>query len=115
MEELEDLVLQGKSVLDVGCGTGILAVASLLLGTLPQLPDPLKKPFDVILANIYPEVLKGIAQDIRALSKSGTVLVASGVLWEDNHEIVKLYRDLGFELVKNRWLDNYTTFVMRMP
>ncbi|BAT72548.1 ribosomal protein L11 methyltransferase [Thermosulfidibacter takaii ABI70S6] len=149
LEELEKLDVKGKTVLDIGCGTGILAIAALklgaqkavcvdiareaiettmnnaklngvadvivpVLGTLNQLPEELKQSYGVILANIYPEVLRSIAQDVRNLSHKGTYLIGSGVSWEDNFEIINLYKSLGFKLLVNRWLDYYTTFVLTL-
>ncbi len=147
LEELEQIELTGKRVLDVGCGTGILAVAALklgaseavcvdiareavettrknaalnkvedrlttVLGTVDMLPEHLRVGYDVILANIYPEVLRAIAYTLYDMASPGAFLIGSGVLWEDNQEIVELYKKVGFELVKNRWLEDYTTFVM---
>ena len=147
LEELEEMDLEGKRLLDVGCGTGILSVAALklgaaevvavdidraavettlenaklnglshrikvVLGTVSQLKGDLKGPFHGIMANIYPEVLRDIASFVAGACLPGGFLLASGVPWEDNSEIVELYKGLGFSLLKNRWLEHYTTFVM---
>ncbi len=147
LEELEELDLKGKRLLDVGCGTGILSVAALklgaaevvavdidraavettlenvrlnglspqikvVLGTVNRLKGNLKGPFHGVMANIYPEVLRDIASFVAEACLSGGFLLASGIPWEDNSDIIELYKGLGFSLLKNRWLECYTTFVM---
>ncbi len=149
LEELEELELSGKRVLDVGCGTGILAIAALklgaeeavcvdiareaiqttlknarlngvgerlrvVLGTLRMLPEELRGGYQVVLANIYPEVLREIAPQVAGMMEEGGVLIGSGVLWEDNADVLRVYREAGFEVVKNRWLEQYTTFVLKL-
>ena len=44
---------------------------------------------------------------------SGSVLMLSGILWEDNSTLRQRFTALGFEEISNRFLDEYTTVVFR--
>ena len=146
LEELEKIPLEGRLVLDIGCGTGILAIAAVklgaskavcvdiareaiettlenarlnsvqdkivpILGTVRSVPKEYLLNCHLVLANIYPEVLRDIADEL-ALVREGCILIGSGVLWEDNHEILEIYKSKGFKVLENRWLEQYTTFVL---
>ena len=66
LEAVQDLPLEGVSVLDLGCGSGILAIAALLLGAKDAVGvdvDP-KAP-DVVLENA---ALSGVEDRLTALA-----------------------------------------------
>ena len=66
LEAVQDLPLEGVSVLDLGCGSGILAIAALLLGAKDAMGvdvDP-KAP-DVVLENA---ALSGVEDRLTALA-----------------------------------------------
>lgn len=110
LEWLDGEPLQGRSVIDFGCGSGILAVAALRLGakaataidndpqaltaaaenagrngvagalTVLDVQAPPPAPADVVLANILSSVLVELAQELTQLTRPGGRLVLSGVL-----------------------------------
>lgn len=110
LEWLAATPLHGLSVLDYGCGSGVLAIAALKLGARsatavdidPQALDATldnavrnsvadrleimspehldKRRFDVLLANILAEPLIGLAGRFRQLCRPGGQLVMSGIL-----------------------------------
>jgi ribosomal protein L11 methyltransferase len=113
--------LTGKTVIDYGCGSGILAVAAVLLGAKaahavdidPQaltatlsnaeknavqdkikvyLPEQLPAmQADIVLANILAKPLCELSERISALVKSGGALVLSGILAEQTAQVAEAY------------------------
>ena len=122
LEWLASHELTGKTVIDYGCGSGILAVAAVLLGadcahavdidpqaitaTLSnalknQVEDKIKTylpeqfpPFqaDIVLANILAKPLIDMAEPICALVVSGGQLVLSGILYEQAESVISAYQ-----------------------
>lgn len=118
---LSEFPLKGQSVLDYGCGSGILGIAALKLGASeaigvdidPQavdstaynasnngvempcgLPDfPLaKRQFPVVVANILSNPLKVLAPSLCNHVEAGGQLVLSGVLARQAEEVIEHYR-----------------------
>ena len=122
LEWLASHDLTGKSVIDYGCGSGILAVAAVLLGAReahavdidPQaltatqdnalknnITDRIKcylpeqfTPFeaDVVLANILAQPLMDLAEKVAGLVTPGGYLVLSGILNEQAAAVIDAYR-----------------------
>jgi len=111
--------LAGKSVLDVGCGSGILALAALKLGahaafgidndpqaltatgdnaqrnglTVTVWPpeDAPAGSFPIVLANILASTLDALAESLAARVMPGGVLVLSGILAVQEHDLMTRY------------------------
>jgi ribosomal protein L11 methyltransferase len=123
LEWLASHDLVGKTVIDYGCGSGILAVAAILLGAKiayavdidPQaltatqdnalknkvqdkihcyLPEHfVPVQADVVLANILAKPLIELMAPISALVAAGGQLVLSGILEEQAEAVMAAYRD----------------------
>ncbi len=148
LEELEQLGdLHGKKVLDLGSGTGILAIAALKLGAasalcvdiepkavetctyncvLNQVNDQVQhccgstedigaESFDLIIANIYGDILIDIATELVPRAKPGSTILLSGILYEYNFDVRQRYQRLGCAVLKNRMLNEFSTIVLQIP
>jgi ribosomal protein L11 methyltransferase len=117
---LEQQLTAGVSVLDYGCGSGILAIAAKKLGAgyvvgsdvdtqaitssranaqINQvaaefyLPDAMPTAdFDVLVANILTNPLKALMPLLAARVKSGGRIALSGILAEQADELIALYQ-----------------------
>jgi ribosomal protein L11 methyltransferase len=111
--------LQGKSLLDYGCGSGILAIAAAKFGAAPVVgvdidPDAVQATtanatdnrvtlqaglpdavtgmrFDLVVANILSAPLKLLAPAIAAHVRPGGALVLSGILERQADELIAAY------------------------
>ncbi len=79
-------------------------------GTLETLKE---SEFDLILANIYGDILLEIAPDLVARATAGATILLSGILWEYNFDIRKRYQNLGCTLIRNRLMDEFSTVLLR--
>lgn len=119
LEWLERNVAAGDSVLDYGCGSGILAIAAARLGAAqvagvdidPQAVEaaranaerngviahfadsavPVAGEYDLVVANILSNPLRVLAPAICAHVRPGGRLALSGILREQADEIIALY------------------------
>ena len=117
---LESNVVSGDSVLDYGCGSGILAIAAKKLGAGvvegtdvdPQAlvsatanaerngaecrfvpPGELRpEPFDIVAANILTNPLRVLAPALAGRVRVGGRIVLSGILSDQADDVIEAYR-----------------------
>jgi ribosomal protein L11 methyltransferase len=122
MQVLTGLDLNNKSVLDYGCGSGILAITSLKLGATKATGvdiDPRAErvsqenalingvasrfaiqstgsvnaqTFDIVIANILAFALIDLAATLIAHTKDSGIIVLSGILAHQIDDVIKAYR-----------------------
>ena len=130
LEWLDALPLHGRTVLDFGCGSGVLAIAALKLGALRAIgidndPQALQASHDnaerngvadalslhapeqapeqrceVVVANILANALDALAPRIAALTAAGGRLALSGILAGQEAPLVARYAE---------WFDDLST------
>lgn len=69
-------------------------------------------PFDLIFANILKGPLVGLAPDIGRSVANGGHVILSGILNEQAAEVIRVYRENGFNLVKSDQIVDWTTLTM---
>jgi ribosomal protein L11 methyltransferase len=144
LEVLETLDLAGARILDVGSGTGILAIASLELGAAHavcvdissdavaaarenaelngvndrithvrgELGDCPARRFELVVANIYGDLILELADELAARVQPGGQLLLSGILWEYTFPVAQRFERLGFRRRVSRMLEEYSTLLL---
>ncbi|MBQ6552722.1 MAG: 50S ribosomal protein L11 methyltransferase [Clostridia bacterium] len=139
--ELDKLVRPGCAVLDVGCGSGILAIASVLLGAgsaeacdvdgisvetakrncekngvsvktyRSDLFSAVAGRFDVICANIVADIIIRMAPEIKAHMNAGGVFLCSGIIAERAGEVRGALEANGLTVLRTDELNGWAAIV----
>lgn len=137
LQQMKEIDFKNKKVLDMGCGTGILAIAAKKLGSnlvdgvdieewayenaienaeknevkinffLGDEKAIINNDYDVILANINKNILLQQCSFYKKSIASNGVLLLSGLLSTDENEIITLYENEGFKYNKTYKKDNW--------
>jgi ribosomal protein L11 methyltransferase len=133
LELLDELDLDGRRVADVGCGTGVLAIAAAARGAevvaVDVDPDAVEvsrdnaarngvhldarvgsvelvdPPADVVVANLVTDVIAALA--VPLVAATGTTLVASGITVERKGRAIDALTDAGLAIDEVRELDGW--------
>jgi ribosomal protein L11 methyltransferase len=132
-------VKEGDSVLDVGCGSGILSIAAMKLGATVDAcdTDPISvensllnaklnglefsniwegssslitKQYEIVVANIVADVLTFIASDLKKALKDNGILVLSGILDKYEKKVLSFYKDC--DIVEKITQDEWVTLIL---
>jgi ribosomal protein L11 methyltransferase len=136
LQWLDSQDLAGKSLVDFGCGSGILAIAALKLGaasalgidhdpqaliasaqnatdngvadrlTLVGANTPVGEESDIVIANILASILIELADDIGSLVRPGGRIALSGILAEQAAAVMEAFSDM-FNLEEPCQLDDW--------
>lgn len=140
---LEQTIKGGESVIDVGCGSGILAAAALKLGAdsadacdidpvavkaagenaarngvdvrviCGSIGDCARGKYDIILANITADVLISMKEDFKEHIKGGGALIMSGVINSRGAQVEEAISSAGFTLEKKIVDGEWTGYLWR--
>jgi len=143
--QLEKLAaLSGWRVLDLGSGTGILAIAALLLGAGSAVAVDIEWPaalscsanaalnglesrvltvcgelaslaetgFDLVIANIYADILMPLAEQLVGLTLPGGMLLLSGIPLQDKYDVWQRYTRLGCREVDAAIGEEFVTYLL---
>lgn len=134
-------VKEGDEVMDVGCGSGILAIAAIRKGAIVDAcdTDPLSvenavvnasqnnityrrlwegpiqessEQYDVIIANIVADVLVFIASDLKKRLRAGGTLILSGIMDKYEDKVLRAYKT--FELTERIVENEWVTLVVTL-
>lgn len=139
MRQMREIDFTGRSVLDFGTGTGILAILAVKLGAsrvtaldndewsiancrenilqnkalsievIKSDSARLDEQFDVIVANINRNVILDNASVLAGQLAPGGILVISGLLHADEKDILERMRKEGLHLLKKTGQDNWVS------
>jgi len=133
LEALSSLRVQGKSLLDVGTGSGILAIAAAKRGASPvvavdtdelaveatrenvernRVAIPVAQGsamdvpgrFDIVIANIVAPVLQQIAGDLAARLAAGGTLIVAGISLPNERKTARAFAAAGLRTCVDRSL-----------
>jgi len=72
--------------------------------------------FDVIISNLYGDLLLELVKDLSIRLQAGGYLLLSGILYEYTYDLKRALSQSGFNLLKARYLEEYTTLLsMKSP
>ena len=139
---LELMDVNGKDVIDVGCGSGILGIAAKICGAksvymcdideqavefarqnaslnhvdaVIERADLLEgdRQADFIFANITADILMRFSKSIGKHLRKGGIIVLSGIIDTREAEVVQCYRDAGYEVIERQSIDDWRAFKLK--
>ncbi len=139
LKSISKYAAPGVNMLDVGCGSGILAIAAAKKGAKVDICDTdelaideAKKNFklneaefsdawvgsavhaqskyDIVTANIVADVLKMIANDLVRVTKPGGLLILSGIIEKYRDEVLGKY---DLELIEEIKKGDWSTLILK--
>lgn len=140
LELISKYAKNGKTALDVGCGSGILSIALSKFGLKVSSCDTdeqaisatkenalkngtqleniwvgsianLQKEYDIVVANIIADVILMLKNDLRKSVKNGGILILSGILEKYLDRIKSSFSDL--ELLEISQKNEWVSFVFK--
>ena len=134
-----------SSLLDIGCGSGILGIVGVKLGVNKVVCfdndfkaaretmlntiknnaaenisiycgylDSIKGKFDIIVANIYAEILIDIKQKIKNRIAQKGILILSGITTDKKDLVIDSYTDNGFKCINVKTENDWVSLLLQL-
>ena len=141
IELMQKIDFKTKTVYDFGTGTGILAILAEKLGAskvhavdnddwcienaaenilnnaskviiIEKVESALQKAqFDIVLANVNRHIIEANMDELTQIGKPGGILVLSGLLIEDQSDIIKLTKSKGWQFQEAQPLNGWVSLL----
>lgn len=145
MQLMESMDFKGKTVYDFGTGTGILAILAEKLGaasvlavdndewciensieniqnndskiiSIQKVESAIQdQTFDIILANVNRHIIEANMLELTQVGKKGSFLVLSGLLTEDQEDMIQLATQNGWKYVRHNPLNGWVSILFTRP
>ncbi|MFY8166852.1 MAG: 50S ribosomal protein L11 methyltransferase [Sediminibacterium sp.] len=144
MQIMEHIDFKGKSVYDFGTGTGVLAILAEKLGasqvlavdnddwcienaneniqnndskviTVQKVESAFQNTqFEVVLANVNRHIIEANFIELTQVALPGAQLVLSGLLLEDQQDMIKLATEHGWKYIKAQPLNGWVSILFNL-
>jgi ribosomal protein L11 methyltransferase len=144
IELMESMNFKGKSVYDFGTGTGILAILAEKLGAASVLAVDnddwciensienvqnngcqliriekvesayQKEKFEIIIANVNRHIIEANMLELTQIACPASTLVLSGLLIDDQADMIKLAADNGWNFLNSRPLNGWVSLLFKL-
>ncbi|MFN4189384.1 MAG: 50S ribosomal protein L11 methyltransferase [Pseudothermotoga sp.] len=141
---LAQYLMSNHSVLDIGCGTAILAIIAAKLGAekvtavdndpvavevakefvkenqvevdviLSDLTNNVEGKYDLVVANILTPVIMQLMRQIHKVTHTGSLLIVSGIPTKDELVIRKCFESKSFEILSEGEMQNWRAFAVKI-
>jgi len=139
MQLMQQIDFKDKTVYDFGTGTGILAILAEKLGankvhavdnddwcienaieniqnnaskviTIEKVASALQKnQYDIVLANVNRHIIEANMDELTLIGKPGGILVLSGLLIEDQSDMIELAQSKGWQFLQAQPLKGWVS------
>lgn len=89
---------------------GVAGQIEHIVGTIDAVTDA---DYDLVLANLYGDLLVDLAPEIVARTRPGATILLSGILWEYSYPVSSSFERQGCRVETTRMLSEFVTLLLR--